>query len=319
MTSNSNSKKIRATIAGYVAGLLNLEERAGAEVIETKRNGSGTRVTIELTDDAADRVLDEFTQMIEGIKNEDNTQRFTKDQLRSIERAAEAVRVEWVKLGGVESVGPDGGEYIAPAPANHMTMEDAIAFVNEVEPAPGVEVGAGQEIADVTQTPAVPGFTVTEAARALAEELAPNKTPAVAMSAEKVFVWNDVPKPSAEVDMTSRKPLAAQMLDQLSPESRKRVKKEIARTAEPAGVDASENSDKSSGNWWDAPGVSEAIRYRIRSAKLSVDATAERAKEAEKIKPAPKNLAALRAVATRAQRQYDALIAARPDSLAQPA
>lgn len=317
----TTTTKIRATIAGYVAGLLNLDERAGAEVVDTKRNGSGTRVTIEFTWEAADRVLDEFAKLVEDSKEDKKS--YSRDQLRAIERAGQTIADAQRGAGGVEAVGPDGGEYIArPLPGfaadatEAETAEGAAiaesnranlaAAIDEIEPV-GTEIGAGRDIASDEEKERAED----EAVKAVVHEDL-NNIVSAALSEFYGDRWNTIGNARRERiieavreimrerDMTARRAVqtfdAGDGLDEIANIEERR----------PAVVE-------SSLNWWDAANVPQATRHAIASAKLSADASALRAAEAEKVTPAPKNLAALRAVATRAKRNYEALTA-RPTS-----
>jgi hypothetical protein len=77
---------VRFTLGGFIAGVLNLAIAKDVTIVETRRNGSGTQVTVDATPAAVAAFVDDLTDKLTWGPKE-----FSGDQRRAIKRGLETI------------------------------------------------------------------------------------------------------------------------------------------------------------------------------------------------------------------------------------
>jgi hypothetical protein len=246
----ATSNRARVILAGYVAGLMGLDERAGAEIMSTTRNGSGSKITIEFT---ADAIVQAITDLEALQANDDK--RFTKDQLRSIGRALDVLRTERGQVDGVTS---------EPAADLVDRIKSPLCFVHGCN-ATEITTACGRQLNSLTSAYTTEReLTGCESCRA-----------ALAYDAEQSAVVG-----------------------------------EIVNTMNTKAAELTRDEESQKSNVVvDTP--------EITAAKRALEEAAARVDAAEQIQPRPKNLAALKAAASKRRLQLDRLLCGQGQPLAQ--
>jgi hypothetical protein len=277
-------KTATVTLAGLIAASLKLEDRAGVEVVKTVRNGSGTRVTVSGTWEALDAMIDQLSQD-HAATTTSGKPMFTSDVRRSIQRSIDELVTAQQEIEGAETYTPDDGE---PAP-DIRTLPAETPVDSEQDGDTWAARTARQLIraSNGDVDPAVEA-RATEAAIERARRgwsLTDYESQLVAKSG--VVIDNQIAVKHSLV-------VAVEVDETLEAIERRPISHPITESSSTADVAVSQ----------------------LRTTKAAMDESQRKVDAAEAMSPAPRNLAALRAVLSRRKTLYQ-LAVRQAEALAQ--
>lgn len=290
--------KITSLLSATVAQLLTLEEREGVEVGRLVRNGSGSRVEISMTKDAAEKMVDDLRNIVTGESSADV--KITRDLRRSLttsienivgELAVEACAIDSLEVA--KQTADDMLADLAATPAN--VASSSITLTNK-------SVGCSV-LPDASTCEAI-NMQAAKSQRSTTIETQSEETPAKSDHIVRVFFrYATQPKYVSVGRNHSGETLTTDL------GHAKLFTKSDAEVVA-AGFSGGEalpfdSCNEQTANASEGVELSQDQRDRLALLKSMSDASMKRYADALAADPTARNLAALKAIATRQRRTYE--------------